>query len=389
MRNQTGMEYMLILGAVIVVGLLTANSLVSSSQNIYYSLNTTVGENTNSFSLNYPYTPPTPPPDTTPPSVSLTVNPSSGDTSTTFDINCTASDNVSLSSITLYDNGSTLKTCSSSPCTYSGTFSEGDHTIECNATDNAGNSNSDSETITVSSGGSGDTTPPTITSFTANPSTINEGDSTTLECNATDNVSLSSIKIYKNQGDSSPAKTCNVSGTSASCSTTVTYSSSGTHTAKCVAADSSGNAKSDTTTIQVNSPQSPPPPSCTDECNPSNYPTCSSDQYCTCSDTDGDGCYELSCNSVECCSDSDCPADDWSPTSDGYEYRDYYCSSNYTCQYSVTNSCTNECTQGDIQCIYCNYQSYQVRERECVTDADSDPCTEWEDVSGCLYVCPV
>ncbi len=146
-----------------------------------------------------------------------------------------------------------ISTCDGSyTCSYS---SPGTYTITVTVSDNVGDSNSDSVSITINytGGSTSDTTPPTITSFTANPSTVQVNQSTTLSCSATDNNALSTIEIYKNSTDSTPAKTCTVSGTSASCSTTVTYSVAGTHTAKCISTDTAGNSSSATATVSVTS----------------------------------------------------------------------------------------------------------------------------------------
>ncbi|MBI4091401.1 hypothetical protein HY419_01460, partial [candidate division WWE3 bacterium] len=100
--------------------------------------------------------------DITPPSVSVIHSPASPTQGQTVTITATASDNVGVASIQIFLDGTSTKTCASSPCTYSSSsLPVGSHAYYATATDTSSNTGRDplsgSKSFTVS-----DTTPPTV-----------------------------------------------------------------------------------------------------------------------------------------------------------------------------------------------------------------------------------
>ncbi|NPA86552.1 MAG: PKD domain-containing protein [Candidatus Diapherotrites archaeon] len=230
--------------------MVVSSVLSSTAQNISTSLSSY-----NAPDVNYPtYT------DKPPVIIEFNVSPTEINYGETVSAYCEAMDDVELTSISFSVDGTPAGECSFPDTSYyscSTTLSNlppGTHTIECIATDSNNQSVSESKELTVLGG---DSTPPTITSFTANPSSISAGSSTTLTCEAIDDSGISTIQIYKNAGDTTPVQTC----TASSCSATVTYITAGTYTPKCVATDTSGNSSSKTTTVSVSSSSTTPAPS--------------------------------------------------------------------------------------------------------------------------------
>jgi hypothetical protein len=97
--------------------------------------------------------------DTQAPSVSIT-NPADGATvSGTVSVTASASDNVGVTQVRFYVDGSLKTTDTSSPYSYSWDttgYSDDSHTVQAVAYDAAGNYASDTHTVTVSNGGGGD-----------------------------------------------------------------------------------------------------------------------------------------------------------------------------------------------------------------------------------------
>jgi hypothetical protein len=96
--------------------------------------------------------------DTVPPTVSIT-NPANGATvSGTVSVTASASDNVGVTEVRFYIDGTYKATDSSSPYSYSWDttgYSDGSHTVRATAYDAAGNNAYDQHTVTVSNGGGG------------------------------------------------------------------------------------------------------------------------------------------------------------------------------------------------------------------------------------------
>jgi len=117
----------------------------------------------------------------TPPTIQFVApTPLNGTYNATQTINVTAFDALSgLANITIYVNGSAVKTCGSSPCNYNLT-NEGNYTFYATAYDFAGNSNS-TETRNIAI----DKTPPLIIETAVSPYAIINGTNVSLYINAT------------------------------------------------------------------------------------------------------------------------------------------------------------------------------------------------------------
>jgi len=82
--------------------------------------------------------------DTSAPTVSVSHSPTSGILPTiSITLTATATDNVGVSNIEIFVDNASKKTCTSSPCTYTGTFGVGNHTYYAVAKDAAGNTGRD------------------------------------------------------------------------------------------------------------------------------------------------------------------------------------------------------------------------------------------------------
>src|SRR5436309_10555397 len=134
-----------------------------------------------------------PPPDTTPPTVSIT-SPSSGSTvSGTITVTASASDNVGVVSVQFLLDGNVAAEDTSSPYSVSWdttSAGNGSHTLTARARDAAGNTTTSSAvTVTVSNGPPPDTTPPTV-SITSPSSGSTVSGTTTVTASASDNVGV-------------------------------------------------------------------------------------------------------------------------------------------------------------------------------------------------------
>jgi hypothetical protein len=118
--------------------------------------------------------------DTTPPQIQYaSPTPANGTYNTTQTINVTASDTgTGIANITIYVNGSAVKTCSASPCDYTLT-GEGNYTFYATAYDNAGNSNT-TQTRNIAI----DKTYPSIFEASLSPYAIINGSNVSLYVNA-------------------------------------------------------------------------------------------------------------------------------------------------------------------------------------------------------------
>ncbi len=140
-----------------------------------------------------------PPPDTTPPSVSIT-SPTAGNVSGTVTMAANASDNVGVSRVDFYVNGSLAGSDSAAPYQYSWnttSLANGAATLYAKAFDAAGNSTqSATVTVNVSNAPPPDTTPPSV-SITA-PTSGNVSGTVTISANASDNVGVARVDFYLN-----------------------------------------------------------------------------------------------------------------------------------------------------------------------------------------------
>jgi hypothetical protein len=183
--------------------------------------------------------------DVTPPSVSIT-SPTNGSTvSGTVSIQVSATDNVAVASVSLTVDGTTIGTSSTAPYSFSWTASSGTHTIVATAKDAAGNSATNS--ISVSQNVvSADVTAPAV-SITSPASGSSVSGTVSVSVNASDNVGVKSV-------------TLSVDGTIVSTLTATPYNFSwnttnvadGNHSVSAKATDAAGNTNTSTITVAKN-----------------------------------------------------------------------------------------------------------------------------------------
>ena len=179
--------------------------------------------------------------DTTAPTVSLTA-PGNGTTlSGTVAITASASDNIGVTKVEFYANGSLLYAGNVAPYSYSWnttSVADGSYPLTAKAYDAAGNiGQSPAVTITVKNGTtSTDTTAPSLTAFTM-PATAASLSVPVSSLSATDNVGVTGYLI--SESSSKPAATA--TGWTASAPTSFTFAGSGARTAYAWAKDAAGN----------------------------------------------------------------------------------------------------------------------------------------------------
>ena len=206
--------------------------------------------------------PPPPPADTTPPTVRVT-SPANGQTiSGTWMLTASASDNVGVVGVQFQldrvNGGAEDRTAPYSISFDTTTTSDGVHTITAVARDAAGNTTSDSVTVTVANGSPADTTPPTV-SITSPVSGATVSGTTNLTASASDNVGVVGVQFRidsVNLGAEDTSAPYSIPWNTASVS-------DGSHTITAVARDAAGNHTESTTvtvTVDNNAPPPPPPP---------------------------------------------------------------------------------------------------------------------------------
>src|SRR5437879_713126 len=183
------------------------------------------------------YTLSAPPPDTTPPTVSMTAPAAGSTVSTTVTVSATASDNVGVAGVQFKLDGATLGAeVTAAPYTLSWnttTASNGAHTLTAVARDAAGNTTTSSgATITVGN----DTTPPTV-SMTAPANGANVRATITVSATASDNVGVAGVQ-FKLDGANLGAE---VLTAPYSLSWNTTSATIGSHALTAVARDAAGN----------------------------------------------------------------------------------------------------------------------------------------------------
>ena len=182
--------------------------------------------------------------DTNPPTVTIT-SPSDGSVFDTDSITVQWTSNDAESGINhheIYLDGSAVDTnipASQTSYTLTG-LGDGSHTIEVRAVDNAGNTGSDSVSITV------DTTPPTITISSPNDGDIFDTDTITVTWSGSDSTTgIDHYEIY----DNGNAVDTNIPASQTSY--TLTGLGDGSHTIEVRAVDGAGNTGSDSVSITV------------------------------------------------------------------------------------------------------------------------------------------
>jgi Bacterial Ig domain/Repeat of unknown function (DUF5648) len=200
---------------------------------------------------------PPPPPDTTAPTVGI-ASPTAGTVSGTVTVSANASDNVGVTRVDFYVNGSLAGSDSATPYQYSWnttSVANGTATLRAIAYDAAGNAGQSSlVSVTVANGPPPDRTPPTVR--IVSPAAGKVAGSITITADASDNVGVVRVDFYVN---GSLIATDNAPPWQASWNTT--KAADGTATVLAVAYDAAGNSgTSASVQMEVFNPGSPPPP---------------------------------------------------------------------------------------------------------------------------------
>ncbi|TSC33658.1 glycosyl hydrolase family 18 protein [Corallococcus sp. Z5C101001] len=188
--------------------------------------------------------------DTTAPVVTASSSTSSITAAGSLTISASATDDVGVTKIEILENGTLVATASSYTRAFSGSAQNGTYTYTVKAYDAAGNVGSKTLTVTVSIPGTGDTTAPVVTA-SASASRITAAGSVTISASATDNVGVTKIEILENGTAVATAS-----------SFTRTFSTSaqnGTYTYTVKAYDAAGNVGTQSVTVVVELPGTPPP----------------------------------------------------------------------------------------------------------------------------------
>jgi hypothetical protein len=202
-----------------------------------------------------------PPPDTTPPTVSITAPANGATVSGTVTVTASAADNVGVVGVQFFADGAPLFAEDlSAPYSISvgtSTADNGSHTFTAVARDAAGNTKTSAAvTVTIANGPPPDTTAPTVNiTSPANGATV-QG-TLTVTANASDNVGVVGVQFF---ADGAPLGAEDLSAPY-SVSVGTSASDDGTHTLTAVARDAAGNTKtSATVTVTISNAAPPPPP---------------------------------------------------------------------------------------------------------------------------------
>lgn len=193
-------------------------------------------------------TTPTPPPDITPPTVSITSPSNNSTVSGTISVNVTASDNVAVSKVELYKDGVFFATDDTSPYSFvwdTTKDTNGNHKLEAKAYDTSQNTAVSSITVNVNN--QKDTTPPTVNIITPQDGeTVPAKGKILIEVTAKDDTKVTQIDILV---DNRLITSCYNSD---SCfnNFTTTKLKSGTHTITAKAYDSQSNIGQASITIK-------------------------------------------------------------------------------------------------------------------------------------------
>jgi Bacterial Ig domain len=207
-----------------------------------------------------------PPPDTTPPTVSIS-SPANGATvQGTLTVAASAADNVGVVGVQFFVDGANFgaedTTAPYSTPWNTTSASNGPHVITAIARDAAGNASASAPvTVTVANAPPppADTTPPTVSITSPNDGATVRG-TVTLTASVSDNVGVVGVQFF---GDGTPLGPEDATAPY-SIFVDTTFSSDGTHTVTAVARDAAGNSTTSapvTVTVANNAPPAPPPAS--------------------------------------------------------------------------------------------------------------------------------
>ncbi len=188
--------------------------------------------------------------DTTVPTVSILSSQTSITSETSIKLLAAASDNVGVVKVVFFEGSTKLGEDGSQPYEFNlnlDSSDNGSHTFIAKAVDAAGNEASDDVTVSVSIT-TADTTAPSVNLSSSASSVSPNADYITLTANANDNVGVSKVEFYQNDGliftsASAPYKK----------TVGLTVYNNGTNSFKTIAYDTSGNTKtSNLVTVSVN-----------------------------------------------------------------------------------------------------------------------------------------
>ncbi|AWT34378.1 hypothetical protein GCM10008956_25600 [Deinococcus arenae] len=182
--------------------------------------------------------------DVTAPTVSVTATPSTLTSPGTVTFTANASDNVGVTKVEFYDNGTLIATDTTAPYAASKAYTgadNGTHTITAKAFDAQGQATSSTTTLTVNI----DTVAPTVT-VAAAPTRIEAAGTATFTATASDNVGVTKVEFYDNG-------TLIATDTDApyTASKAYAFADNGTHTITAKAFDAQGNTQQATTPFTV------------------------------------------------------------------------------------------------------------------------------------------
>ena len=211
-----------------------------------------------------------PPPDTTPPSVSIT-SPANGATvQSTVTVTASASDNVGVAGVQFQLDGASLggeDTAAPYSVSWNTTgAANGSHTLTAVARDAAGNrTTSAAVTVTVSNAPPPDTTPPSV-GLTAPSNGATVSATVAVTANASDNVGVVGVQFLLDGGNLGTEDTA----APYSVSWNTTSAANGSHTLTAIARDAAGNhTTSAAVTVTVSNNTPPPPTTRIEETDPS------------------------------------------------------------------------------------------------------------------------
>jgi len=187
-------------------------------------------------------------PDAQNPAVTLSLSPNLLTAAGAATFTATASDNVGVTRVEFYDNGTLIANDDTAPYSITQNYTvsnNGTHTITARAYDAAGNKGEATGTFTVNIAVP-DTQAPTL-SLTATPASLTGAGTVTLKATASDDVAVTRVTFYRGE-------TVLAEDTTApyEFSAPLTATDNGTVTFRAVATDAAGNTKEATTTVTVN-----------------------------------------------------------------------------------------------------------------------------------------
>jgi thermitase len=197
----------------------------------------------------------TPPPDTTPPTASITAPGAGATVSGTAAIDVSATDNVGVVRVDLYVDGALFAADTASPFSFAWdttTASNGSHTLQATAADAAGNSASSAAIAVTVSNILPDTAPPSV-AFSAPAAGATVSGTITVTANATDNVGVTKVDFYVDG-----VLSATDSSTPYSVAWDTTKSANGSHTLEALASDAAGNTATTTISVTVANPNQAP-----------------------------------------------------------------------------------------------------------------------------------